>query len=444
MITELIEALTEVERRSLHQRIESQPTQLHQFIAELLRDPHQTSKDLQKRLKLAPNTVFKNLSLAREVIYEIIKQNLSNPYDDLLLPNVLYKRGLGTHASKVRLKLEQQYEEQGWWNVLQDLYGMEMIVAYAACDPDWIESVRDKAAANIERVRALSLVGNDIIALMARVEKGDVKEREVPALHKQLRAALQRAKKIDHPVPIFNALHSMFVLSTRYAIDIAKAKTIIDEIHAMVRHYDARVIPYAQQVAWLNTMGFYAEFDVGITPDEFLSKIESGITNRSLLYDAQALMSMCSTAFLQNDSKRFQDYYTRFEALPHEQSFGYKHAYLGCMKAYMQHDNLAFQAARTAFYTQPVNRAYTDFDLVIRYLEILMLMRAEEWSLTEDKLSATRKFVSRNFSESRVNAEKHNLALLSAVVNRRLKVPVGNDVFRLSAFLRSECAALRG
>ncbi len=438
MIAELIASLSEAERRSLELKIAAKPTQLHLFIGELLRNPQATQKELQEKLGLASNTVFKNLSLAKDEIYEVIKEHLRNPYDDLLLPNLLYKRGLGTHASKLRIKLEQQYDQQGWWNVLQEFYSMEMIVAYAACDIPWLSELRDKAAKNIERMRELVLVGNDIIVLMATVEKGRLLEKEVPALVKKLRAALKRAQSLDHPVPIFNALHSLFVIHTQYLIDVSKANDIMSTVHDLVNNYDERLIPYARNVAWLNTMGFYAEFNVGISPEQFIKKAESGIASRSLLFDAQALLSICSYHFLERDVKRFDEAFKRYTDLPSEQSFGYKKNYLSCLHSYLHNDSAEFQRQRNEFYAQEENRAYSDYDLMIRYLEILTILNQKQFELAEDKLEAAKKFVRRHFSESRIKHEKHNWDLLTSAMGLKAKSSTAEPVFRVTRFLQAE------
>ena len=109
MIQELILTLTPQEKETLQQRVNASTASLHKFIGAVLDDPELTKEQLQKLFKINENTYFKNLSLAKDEIYDVIKVNMKNSYDDLLLPNILYRRGLDVQASKLRLKLESQY-----------------------------------------------------------------------------------------------------------------------------------------------------------------------------------------------------------------------------------------------------------------------------------------------------------------------------------------------
>ena len=140
MIGDLIKKLTEDERQTLQQRIAASNAMIYQFIDAFLRDPDISKEAIEKKFKINGNTYFKNLTLAKDEIYEVIKVHIKNAYDDLLLTNVLYRRGLETYASKLRLKLEDEYEKQGWWNVLNEVYNVDMMVHYSKCDIDAIRS----------------------------------------------------------------------------------------------------------------------------------------------------------------------------------------------------------------------------------------------------------------------------------------------------------------
>lgn len=438
MIQELIEVLTAAERTVLQHRVDTNSTQLYKFIGALLANPAATQAELEEMFSISTNTYYKNITLAKEEIYDVIKQELRNPYDNMLLPNILYKRGLEVQASKLRIKLEEEYETQGWWNILQEFYNLEMIVAYAKCDVEWLEQLKNKAIANIDRLAGFVKVDREIIYLMAVIEKGDLKESQLPALRQKLEELLVDARRINHPIPVFNTLHSLFVIYTKYSIDVAQALEIITQIHDCIDRYAERMIPYAKNVAWLNTLGFHADFVTGTAPEQFVERILPGIKNHSLLFDSQAILNFCTYHFLYRDRQRFEEQFAKFRALPADKSFAYKTAYLSCLQAYLNNNRTEFMQHKHTFYAQDESRAYTDYELTIRYLDILLLATAGEKVLAADMLDATIKFIRRNFTPSRAKIEKQNRDILNSVIHAK---PMKNQppaIFRLTEFLRQE------
>src|SRR4051812_3976176 len=99
MIQELILTLTSQEKDTLRQKLGSSDSSLYKFINAVLDNPQLTAVQLQKQFKINENTYFKNLSLAKDEIYDVIKHHMRNSYDDMLLTNVLYRRGLDVQAN---------------------------------------------------------------------------------------------------------------------------------------------------------------------------------------------------------------------------------------------------------------------------------------------------------------------------------------------------------
>ena len=277
MIHELIQTMTNEEKESLHLKTSNSKSNLHKFIKAVLDDPSVSKEELQRKFQINENTYFKNLSLAKDEIYEVIKAQMKNAYDDLMLTNVLYRRGLDVQASKLRLKLENEYGAKGWWGVLNELHGLDMMVAYTKCDVPRMKQIRDKTISNIDRLHSFVKVDREVIVQMAMIEKGDLKEKEYAAYGANMLDLLEKAKKTDHPIPIFNTLHSLFILYTKYEIDLKKAQTIIDDIQQLVLKYGERMIPYTVNAAWLNTMNFHVIFATSEKASDYLPAVEKAL-----------------------------------------------------------------------------------------------------------------------------------------------------------------------
>jgi hypothetical protein len=439
MIQELILTLTPQEKETLQQRVDASTASLHKFIGAVLKDPELTKEQLQKLFKINENTYFKNLSLAKDEIYDVIKVNMKNSYDDLLLPNILYRRGLDVQASKLRLKLEAQYDKQGWWSILNELYSLDMMVAYTKCDIGRMEQIRDKTLDNAARLSKFIKVDREVIVQMAIIEKGDLKEKDFDSYESNVKTLLKQARDTDHHIPIFNALHSLYVLYTKNKIDIRKAKDTLTEIHQLIEKYDDRMIPYTVNTAWLNTMGFHVEFATAEGPLPYFKKVEDAIGMHGLLYDAEALLGFCVYYFWTGDKANFTKRFEQFAKIPTDKSLQYKQKYLQCLRAYLFNAPKVFNQCLNEFYTDEISREYNDHDLTLRYIDILMLIKDKNFSLASDKLEAAIKFIRRNFTSHRVAIEKPHWEMLkTAIAGKSLKPRSEDAVLRINKFLHDE------
>ena len=427
MIGDLIKKLTEDERQTLRQRIAASNTSLHQFLDTLLSDPDISKEDVEKKFKINGNTYFKNLTLAKDEIYEVIKLHQKNAYDDLILTNVLYRRGLEAYASKLRLKLEDEYEKQGWWGVLNEVYNVDMMVYYSKCDVDGIRRTKEKILSNLERLRAYTHVDKEIILQMAIIEKGALHEDQYAAYEKTISKLLKEALKVGHHIPIFNALHCYFMLYTKYMVNKDKAEKTVAEIGLFLEQYRQQLIPFTKNVAMLNMMGFYVVFELDTDPSVFFTDIDSAIGSHGLLYDSQAML-----------------HYQHLMQLQMDRTFAYKLAYVKALRAYLAGDSRAFYTYQNEFYQMDDSREYDEYNLTLRYLEKIFLLREGNLSLAQDKVDATVKFIRRNMSRARVTLEKANLDIIRSCLKKSTIKPVTDPVYRLTTLLQEEAKAMHG
>ena len=438
MLDKLISTLTPDERASLKDRCKKNESQLHKLINALLLNPAASSDELKKSFGINGKTYFKNLNLAKEEVFDVIKKHMHNAYDDVLLPNVLYRRGLEVYASKLRLKLAAEYEKYGWWNVLQETYTMEMMVAYSKCDIPALEKVRVKILKNQERVNRYVVLDKELIVQMAIIEKGELKEKEFPAFEKKLKGLMKDAVKLGHHIPIFNAVHASYVFYSKYLLDIDKAGAIIADIPGYLKKHGDSIIPYTRSVSWLNMVNFMTDFGTSQQPEQYFKEVEKAIGNHGLLFDTQAVLNFCYYYFLQKNTVQFEKYFNRFQKLPTDKSFHYKVTFLNCLKAYLNKDLKTFSTQRNLFYTDSKNREYNDYDLIIRYLEILLLLRSREIELADHKLMAAIKFGRRNFTTSRIKLEKEHWHILGAAIQSKMESSKPKSVFRFTEFMLKE------
>ncbi len=435
MIQELIQTLSPQERTTLAQKAADSDSSLFKFIKAVMDDPEITKEQLQKQFGINENTYFKNLSLAKDEIYEVIKQHLVNSYDELLLTNVLYRRGLDVHASKLRLKLESEYDKLGWWNVLNELHSLDMMVAYAKCDIPRLQAVKDKALKNAERHLAYVRVDREVIVQMAIIEKGDLKEKDFDSYAQKMTGLLRQARQTGHHIPVFNALHSLFVLYTKYKTDLRRASDILTEMLDLITTHGDKMIPFTINAAWLNVLSFHVEYLTKDNPQNYVKKVDDAIGRHGLLYDTEAIIAFCTWHFLSGDKSNFNKRLDQFNKMPTERALYYKQAYLLCLRAYMQGDTRAFSQHLNEFYSHDTSREYNDHDLMLRYLELLILIGEKDYALASSKMEAAMKFVRRNFTSYRVDIEKKNWDMLRAAIQGKAVKQSTGATFRLTPYI---------
>lgn len=435
MIQELIQTLSSQERATLIQKAVESDSSLFKFIKAVIDDPAISKEQLQKRFGINENTYFKNLSLAKDEIYAVIKQHMVNSYDDLLLTNVLYRRGLDVPASKLRLKLEAEYDRQGWWNVLNELHSLDMLVAYAKCDVPRMKAIKDKALKNAERHLAYVRVDREVIVQMAIIEKGDLKEKDFDSYAQKMTALLKQARLTGHHIPVFNALHSLFVLYTKYKTDLRRASDILAEMLELITRSGDVMILYTINAAWLNVLSFHVEYETKDNPQNYIRKVDEAIGRHGLLYDTEAIIAICTWHFLTGDKAAFNRRLDQYKKMPTERALYYKLAYLLCLRAYMQGDTRAFSQHLNEFYSLDTSREYNDHDLMLRYLELLILIGERDYALASGKLEAAMKFVRRNFTSYRVDLEKKNWDMLRAAIQGKVVKQPSSVTFRLTPYI---------
>lgn len=442
MIGDLIKKLTDAERDTLKERIEKGNANIYQFIDAFLQNPDISKEAVEKKFRINSNTYFKNLTIAKDEIFDVMKVHIKNAYDDLLLTNVLYRRGLEVYASKLRLKLVDEYEKKGWWSVLNEVYNFDMLVAYSKCDIDMITKTKDKTLANLERLLSYTTVDKELVLQMAIIEKGAIKDEDLPAYEKQIARLFARAVKVGHHGPIFNALHCYFMLYTKHMIDKYKAEKTVEDIGLFLEQYEEHLIPLTKNVAVLNMMGFYAAFELDTDPSVFFRDVERAIGSHGLLYDAQAMMNYCSYHFMCKNREEFERYYSQFMKLQMDRSFAYKVAYIHALRAYLNGDSRAFYKHQNEFYQMDDSREYDEYNLTLRYLEKLFLLREGNYSLAQDKMDATIKFIRRNMSKSRNVLEKQNLDIIRSLIKKTTLKAGAAPVYRLTSLLLQEAKAI--
>jgi hypothetical protein len=419
MITDILHVLTDKEKKELAIQLKDQRTQPFQLIQFALQG--KTDKDwVIKKMAISESSYFKNVTLARDVLYALIKSTKANQYDEIILIRRLYLRGLEQRALEVYHKLEKEYEAEQLWGPLDILHHEAVRIYYTKCNFKKLKAVNEKAARNIDRYAVYAKLDKQLLLEMTLLEKSEMSPRESALFETRIATLLKQARGLGHHVLIFNALRCSLELYSRFNISIKKAELVVAEMDKLANGPSAKMNAYTRMILFLNAVSFNTTFAVKTLPEKYLKDLFP-LSGAYSQIDMQIIFNYLYYYFVTGNSAKFEIYYKQLLAYHAEVDMEYLKHTANCLRNYLQDDFAAFARCRNEFYNSYNNRAYLEYDLMIRYLELLVMLKERDLSVWEDRIEALGKFVRRNFTASRFEVEK---VLIKALKNKSAGRPV--------------------
>lgn len=404
MITDILDVLTHDELAQLDVLLKKNDSQPYQLIA-YSRKGNSDKAWLIKKMTISESSYFKNLTLARDILYGLIKNTQSVQFADIMLVRRLYLRGLYQRSLELYHKLEKEYEVEQLWNALDILHHEAVRIYYTRCDIKMLRQINRKVEANIDRYAVYTKLDKELLLEMALLEKGEMTHKETSGFETRVAKLLPRALKLNHHVLIFNALRCNLEVYTRLNISVDKAQKTVADMVKLTTNKAYQLNPHTRKILFLNAVSFYSMFTTPVSPEKYVGEVFP-LTGKFGQLDMHLLFAMVCYYGMQGDTAKFEEYYTQLQQYPLDSDAGYMKQTAACFKHYLHNDFKAFTNSRNSFYQAYDNRAYLDYDLMIRFLELLYMLRDKNFAIWGDKVSALEKFTRRNFTAQRFEIEK--------------------------------------
>lgn len=439
MLRELIEILSETEMTLLLTTVSESATLPNKMLGLLLKDISLTQEQIEKKLKITTNSYFKNVTLAKEIIYDVIKKENTTTFDDIFLVRSLIFRGLHVQANKLILKLEEKYLHEKWYGLLDVLYHESFRMAYNSCDVKELEKLNKKVKSNLDKYHQYTLLDKQLLLDMARCEKRDIKPNEIQPYLKHLEKLYNDCHKFQHHVLEFNALHCLYEVHVNYTNNYKKAFDIIAKMKVLVDTNKDKMNEriYANM---LTHIAFpYCIYEIDEKPENYFDYLFSSFKsiNHHFII-SEVLLHFVIYYFTNKNYDKLNEMYEYMKEYTQERSNQYKESFTACLISYSQMDYRAFHRHKTRFYKSDESRDSLQCDLMLRYLEILVLIKDKESETALDKTEATEKFLKRNFSVARTEEDKCLFNAFRKKIKNKNKEKVSTQAFRFNNYLLKE------
>ena len=441
MLKELIETMSIKEKELLKTTILSSNNLPNKILDLHLQQISISQGEIEKNLTINANSYFKNITLAKEIIYTIIKKETTTTYDDIFLVRTLIFRGLHVQANKLILKLEEQYIFEKWYGLLDVLYHECFRMAYNSCDVKELEKLNTKVKANLEKYHQYTLLDKQLLLDMARCEKRDVKPNEIETYLNHLENLYKDCYAFEHHVLEFNALHCLYEVHVNYTNDYHKVFDVIAKMKALVETNKDKMNDriYANM---LTHIAFpYCIYETDEKPEKYFDYLFDNFKSiHHYFIISEVLLHFVIYYFTKRDYEKLQEIYVHLQEYTQERSNQYKASFTACLIAYSQMNYKEFHLQKNRFYTTEDNRDSLHCDVMLRYLEIISLIKTKEYDTASDKTDATEKFLKRNFSIARIEEDKCLFNTFRKVIKNKKIDNLPTQAFRFNNYILSELA----
>lgn len=439
MISDLIKTLTLPERERL-QKIAGHNANLKYRIIQLILDhPTISNAEIERRLKISPSSCAKNISLAKQEIYALIKHENKTSYDDIFLVQQLILRGLYTQAAPLMEKLEIRYREKQWYALLDALYHEAFRMAYHNGNIRALEKINQKAKENLACYLQYSALDNQLLLDMAKCEKLDVSPKQVAPYLIHLEKLYSDCKKAAHYVLEFNALHCLYEIHTNYTNDFLKVTDILQKIKEVIECNKEKTNEATYSTMLTHIAFPYCVYELEESPEVYFDYLSHYFgSNQNYFILSEVLLNYAVYYFTLKNNSKLKEIGDLLEKNASDKSNNYKGRFVTCLLSFAQKDDKDFHRHKNEFYAAESNRNTKHCDIMLRYLEIILLLNSHAFETASAKIEATEKFLQRNFSVAKIVSDKILLRAFRKRLKRKAIKPGAPQIFRFNNYLLRE------
>jgi hypothetical protein len=247
--------------------------------------------------------------------------------------------------------------------------------------------------------------------------------------------------KQNHHVLRFNALHCLYTFYTRHSIQADMVAKIIRDISQLLSEEAERLDNATSVIGAYHIASYRITYETKDSPEEYKAMLMENLHRFGSLFTSEILFSYVLYYLMTDNSKAIFGMVEQLNKQQLEKSFDYVVHAGNALAAFAANDSKAFKKHQDLFYSSIVSRSFPEYELMLRYLEMIFLHREEEVSTLQDRIEAAAKFVQRNFSSSRYAWEKEIFTAFRKLVKGAKLSKEPSFPFRFSNFILQELQA---
>jgi hypothetical protein len=394
-LREILDRLSDDERRDLQETHQSRNTIVSRLIIEAMEDRALTREEFIGRHAITAATYNKSQSQAIDAVHKVIARWIRNPYDDIMLVQEFLFRGLVKEARKQFHSLEKEYARQGLYSVLDALYHEGVRVCYQTGDQRWLETLVEKIKKNSEEMLRYNSLNSPLILQMLKLEgKGGGPS---PVMIAELERLREESFRSGHPVLIHNSLYCIYVYYTRHEVDIRQAHRIAREILDEAERNRESLHIYSITLAYNNYAHVLGTYTIDEDPEPYFQVVERGIGIGGPLEHFDFNFLRFQYYLFMGRHKESVAMYAKLKEMPQEIRFALLTQVAGAWLAIEENDYTSFTRELGEFYNTPAYQDFPEHDFNLRAMEIIFALRRHDYEYAAQKVDALRKFHFRKF-----------------------------------------------
>jgi hypothetical protein len=371
---------------------------------------HNTLPDA-KALELNDSTYTKNVSLARQRLFELAAQTLGSEFSEIELVQKLLEAARTDTAFKYIKQLEKQYETTQKWLLLERLYVEAFRFAQITGDGKLLLAYEKKRNANIERYAEFSRLSGVVMQEIILHEGFSLRPPDEKQYLKKLQGIQQRTRKLKHYKLIHNSYFIEYGFLSRFSANASRIKNCIHQMLENCRLHAASMDQITLETAELNHINYLCAYSEAENPEKAAEQLFGKVLHSGNYIKSNLCLTMLEYAAFEEKQKTFDTWFERLQELNDDTKFSpYVNALLA-VNAFGKQDWSAFKKTTEKFLSDPSRMLFPDMQFFVRMLELYrqLLHEAYDVTLLLASIKTLKVFAARNLNKTRF---AEDLALL--------------------------------
>ena len=413
ILADLVQILSEEQKQQLKLRVEvSGKAEMH-LVKLLLQNPLISEAEQVKQLSISAGTLNKTQTLAKDYLFDFVASQQVNPFDSIWVIQQLLHRGLLDSGKKIYKQLVKSYEDKQQWNMLEILYIEGFRIAQITGDLKWMRRVSDERRLNAEKVKEHAILYGEVLFEMLAVERFDTRSGNIAKYFERIETLYERVNKLGHHVLIHNMLNTLYMLYARYENNPDKTWGIICKVNDNRKRFSHAMNAITAAISKLNTINFLCIYYGYGNPETFRADCEKTIATGGVLAEVNFNYALLGYYLSEQNVVEAEKILKRLSTLHDATKFSLFHSIVNAVKHFGDGDYMQFRISLAEFNTHADHKDFPDMDVMLRFLELMLLKKERELQVFGSKTIALKKFMTRNLNRVRFKEEFNLLAFMS-------------------------------
>jgi hypothetical protein len=396
-----------------------------------------------KELQLNTSTYTKNVSLARQQLFELAAQTLGSEFAEIELVQKLLEAARTDTAFKYIKQLEKQYETTQKWLLLERLFVEAFRFAQITGDGKLLLAFEKKRNANIERYAEFSRLSGILMREIILHEGFSLRPPDEKQYLKKLQGIQQRTRSLKHYKLIHNSYFIEYMFLSRFSGNATRIKDCIRQMRDNCKQHRDSMDSITLETAELNYINYLCIYSGTEDPDRAAELLFNQTLHSGNYIKSNLCLTMLEYAAFEGKQKTFDTWFGRLQELQDDTKFSpYVNALLA-VNAFGKQDWNAFKKATEKFLSDPSRMLFPDMQFFVRMLELYRQLQHEAYDITLmlASIKTLKVFAARNLNKNRFAEDLTLLQYLEKTIlalSKHKKKPVLQmelSTFRNTGFL---------